>query len=248
MNSIINDETKKYIEIDETILDDVTKKLPEILKPRSNPHCSCTDPYCPHKAPINPLAIMGANMMMLGSIKLKDNFEQNFDPDYYEIKKITDFQETCESTFGIYGPKNESFYGRYEIPITINTEEYKIPRYTDIIEGFMFDPDDHIESITFDLNSCEKRFKLIDNKFLPKNFFFPIRLGMQHTNMILKINKIIDKPVIFKMICGNFPYINDQLLHYVCENRKMKFGYGDNAYEFQLGNGMAIFMLNYNEL
>ena len=245
MDPILNDETKKYIEIDHAVLDDVAKKLPELLKPRSNPHCSCNDPYCPHKAPISPLAIMGANMMMLRGIKLKGNFEQNFDPDYYEIKKITDFQETGESVFGIYGPKNESFYGRYEIPITINSEEYKIPRYTDIIEGFIFDPLDRIESITFNLNSCERQIKLIDNKFLPKNFFFPIRSGMQHTNMILKINKIIDKPVTFKMICGNFPYINDQLLDYVCECRKMKFQYGNETFGFNIGNGTGFFDLEY---
>ena len=175
--------------------------------------------------------------MLKACIEVDADFQKNFKPDNYPIKNVgPKFEDIPVQLF-----TEKTFYNRYEVPITINKEIYGYtasPHSMDILEGFIF-YDNDVTEITIDFLGKSKTFKIIDNKFLPKNFYIPF--PNPYTPVIFKINNT--SPVKCGLICGLINGLpNNWLLDYFHNKdivRKIDLNYGSESNTLLFGYGMV---------
>lgn len=139
-------------------------------------------------------------------IRIKPNYFATFDPSKYPIVHLGD-------TSSVNQPQTD-LYNRFSKLIRKEKfskldEGYMISGHgLDLIEGFLFNPEDKVIAISIHFNDLSIVYKVEDNKFLPKNFLVPIIL-MPYMNAFVRIitanndNTKID----FRIIGGNFLYL-----------------------------------------
>lgn len=175
-------------------MDRLVELASETFKPRQDAYCHCDDVDCPHKAIINPLMFSLFINRLHERIKIKDIHFDRFDPNIYPILE--------DDHVSLFTPTNQ-LYKRCYKTININNNRVGIPRYADILEGFSFNPEDNITSITLRMNSAYYKFKVINNEFRPKNFIIPLD-NLMFTQLDIIFDENDNIPSNFKILYGVF--------------------------------------------
>jgi len=208
VRSLVQQKIRGYdaFEIVEEHIGSVAARIPELREPAADHECG--DENCPHTSVISPLAMFFFAESIKDCIRIKPGYFSTFNPSKYPITEMDDIpsvymqdQDALYNRFSIRRKKeywNELYHG------------YKIPRgFFNILEGFVFNPEDKVIGISLHFNDLSREFVIVDNKFLPVSFLLPITL-MPYTEVFIRIKTETtrDAKVDFRMICGNFLYLN----------------------------------------
>lgn len=142
------------------------------------------------------------------------------DPDDYPITQLNHISEIPR--------RSNDFYRRYSVPI----DPTNIARCVDIIEGFEFDPQDHVEYLFLWMNASEYKFPVVDDVFRPPGFLFP-RSAFVFVDARIRCDKPITN---VRMICGMLD-VNFEVHRYFGETREIRFRVRGQEYTIRTCEG-----------
>jgi hypothetical protein len=240
----------EFIELCDTQqLIEYLESMPSII--RTNPHCICDDPNCPHKSPVSPMALYCINERIKQHSRVKPEFFEKFVPSQYPIVDYKDSEEFNKMAVShdfysrgrydansIFGDRKLNSFHKYNFPI---------PKNEDTIEGFEFNMNEEIHKIELVIGCKSTELNIQNNGIchyvMLNNFYIPMKDLVYHTvSLNITIGQLNEsdenKPFNCKVIAGYF--YNVPIKKYIIPISPNMFKNSDNDI-LCVTNGMGMF-------